>query len=531
MKKKNLFLGFGVAVSSIAIALSCIVISQGTKLNKTKGEGDYYTITFGASDIFSVDHETSGTEHDEYYETGTKVVKTDQLQNDVTIGYENTYRYDFNTIGYFQMKNNGGSYIYNVTPINSIVSLRFSATRTTKVEWGWDKVGGDIQYVESDTETGYGGRYYDFDGYHPNYFRVSLTDATAGQLWNFQIELLKDCVLGENPNVESGGLRYKKYFDGLELQGYSGTEFDPVVIPSQVGDRNVIRIAAGAFEDSNTITDVTIPNTVEYIGNNAFYSCDNLANVTFETGGSEPLVFGNNPFGGVTSLTGTFVIPKRMANSVGQYTLDDMKYISAFEFEDGYSSGNYFCADGIVYYNTGGGKELYVYPQAATRTSFTVPSDIISFNDYVGISANNNLKTLIFENANALYLNSFVIQNCQSLEEIQFNGAGAVTLEWYPFAGCYSMTSLVLPANTVCHGRSFGRIGSDSSHPVDIFFKGNDISAWSESGSNYNGAWYDDMGAYAKVYLFSEDAAIPVGDLPAHITGSWHYVGGVPTIW
>ena len=83
MKKKNLFLGFGVAVSSIAIALSCIVINQRAKLNKTKGEGDYYTITFGASDIFSVDHATSGIEHDEYYETGTKVVKTDQLQNDV----------------------------------------------------------------------------------------------------------------------------------------------------------------------------------------------------------------------------------------------------------------------------------------------------------------------------------------------------------------------------------------------------------------------------------------------------------------
>ena len=533
MKKKSLFIGFGVAASSIAIALSCIVVGQRNTLNLSKGEGDYYTITFGADDIFDVDRDTSGSEVEEYYESGTKVIKTDQLKNDVTIGYEDMYRYDFNGTPYMQVKNktNGPSCIYNVDCINSMVSLSFYSTRQVIVEWGWEKVDGVIQYVESKTDYGNGKKYFSFNGYTPNYFRVTSDDSTNGQFYNFQIELLKDCVPSESPIIDNGGLRYKKYGNDLQLTGFSGEEFANVVIPSQVGDRKVVRIADSAFEDSNTITNVTIPNTITYIGNSAFYSCDNLLHPVFEPGGTDELNFGHYPFGGVTSISGTFTIPKRMANSINQYALDDMMYIDNFAFEDGYNDGDFFVDQGVLYYKNSSDKTLFVYPQSATRTTFTVPSDVTRFNDYVGITANQNLEKLIFENASDLRLDSFVVSSCHNLTDIQFNGAGAVTLEWYPFADCTGLTSLVLPANTIAHGRAFGRIGSDSSHEISIFYEGTDVSRWSQTGGNYNGAWYDEIGSYCSVYIYSEDAAVPIGSLPAYITGSWHYVGGVPTIW
>lgn len=533
MKKKSLFIGFGVATTSIAIALSCVVVGQKNSLNLSKGAEDYYTITFGAADIFDVDHATSGSEVEEYYESGTKVIKTDQLKNDVTIGYEHMYRYDSNGTAYMQVKSktNGPSCIYNVDCINSMVSLSFYSSRSVKVEWGWEKVDGVIQYLESKTDYGSGIKNFTFNGSTPNYFRVLSDDTIDGQLYDFQIKLSKNCIPSENPIIDNDGLRYKKSGNNLELIGFSGEEFANVVIPSQIGDNKVVSIAKEAFSDSNTITNVTIPNTVTYIGNSAFYSCDNLQHPVFETGGTENLIFGYYPFGGVTSISGTFTIPKRMANSISQYALRDMFYVDNFVFEDGYNDGSFFVDQGVLYHKSGSDKTLYVYPQAANRTTFTVPSDVTDFNEFVGIYQNNYLEQLIFKNTGNLKLGSFVVDGCTNLTDVQFNGTGAVTLEWYPFAGCTGLTSLVLPASTIAHGRAFARIGENEAHPINVFYEGTSISEWSLEGSIYNGAWYTEKGNYCSIYIYSADAQVPVDSLPEHITGSWHYVDGVPTVW
>ena len=45
---------------------------------------------------------------------------------------------------------------------------------------------------------------------------------------------------------------------------------------------SVTSIGHGAFRGCNSLTSIVIPDGVTRIGNNAFYSCDSLAFVTFE---------------------------------------------------------------------------------------------------------------------------------------------------------------------------------------------------------------------------------------------------------
>lgn len=79
-------------------------------------------------------------------------------------------------------------------------------------------------------------------------------------------------------------LVYRDLGDGTcEVAGVSeeGKRWETIEIPQAVhgGQLEVVRIAAGAFEDDNLIRTLAIPDTVSGIGAAAFRHCDNLRNV------------------------------------------------------------------------------------------------------------------------------------------------------------------------------------------------------------------------------------------------------------
>ena len=77
-------------------------------------------------------------------------------------------------------------------------------------------------------------------------------------------------------------LTYAVNLDGTyEITGYTygGTEPKAVVIPERIDGRNVTGIKAEAFKPHKTLTAITIPATITYIGDYAFYDCDALESV------------------------------------------------------------------------------------------------------------------------------------------------------------------------------------------------------------------------------------------------------------
>ena len=117
------------------------------------------------------------------------------------------------------------------------------------------------------------------------------------------------------PPIKIGNLRYTVNADG-ESVTVSGTSGNPTQlnIESSIYDKDknytVTKIAMWAFNKCNSLTEVTIPNTVIEIDYQAFYYCPNLKKVTIHEGVK---TIGHTAFIGCTQLT-SITIPGTIKN-------------------------------------------------------------------------------------------------------------------------------------------------------------------------------------------------------------------------
>ena len=80
-----------------------------------------------------------------------------------------------------------------------------------------------------------------------------------------------------------GDYEYTIKNNGSVIEAYYGNE-QVVSIPYSFGYYNVIEIAPGAFQNNNNITSVTMPGSIEIIGDRAFADCTNLQNLVLSVG-------------------------------------------------------------------------------------------------------------------------------------------------------------------------------------------------------------------------------------------------------
>mgnify|MGYP003300528862 CR=1 FL=1 len=79
-----------------------------------------------------------------------------------------------------------------------------------------------------------------------------------------------------------GDYTYTLTEDGTaEITGYTGTEPE-VVIPAEVDGHPVTAIGDGAFRCCGTLTGVSIPDSVTFVGANPFAECYKLQSITTE---------------------------------------------------------------------------------------------------------------------------------------------------------------------------------------------------------------------------------------------------------
>ena len=111
----------------------------------------------------------------------------------------------------------------------------------------------------------------------------------------------------------SGNYEYTVLYDGtVEITGYTGSETE-IEIPSEINGKAVTSIYGdvyGAFYDCDSLTKVTIPNSVKSIGMCAFRFCDSLKTIII---GNSVTIIGNMAFDSCTSLT-SITIPNSVIN-------------------------------------------------------------------------------------------------------------------------------------------------------------------------------------------------------------------------
>lgn len=92
--------------------------------------------------------------------------------------------------------------------------------------------------------------------------------------------LLSITILPITVYADSGTYTYDTSENGIVISGFQG-DFSSLTIPREMDGQVVIGIENGAFSSADTLTDLTIPDGVVYIGENAFSNCPNLVSVRF----------------------------------------------------------------------------------------------------------------------------------------------------------------------------------------------------------------------------------------------------------
>ncbi|MGN0689362.1 MAG: leucine-rich repeat domain-containing protein [Oscillospiraceae bacterium] len=92
----------------------------------------------------------------------------------------------------------------------------------------------------------------------------------------------EDTSTAETDNVTDISFEYEfsDELEGIIIVSYTG-DFAEVEIPSQIGGKPVKCIGDYSFSNCQSITEVTIPDSVTVIGENAFFGCYNLKSLIF----------------------------------------------------------------------------------------------------------------------------------------------------------------------------------------------------------------------------------------------------------
>ena len=204
-------------------------------------------------------------------------------------------------------------------------------------------------------------------------------------------------------------------------------------------DSALTTISAHAFA-STAIESVVLPDSVNYVDDNAFRDSVYLKSVTF--GAAENLQVHANAFynTGLTSL----YLPANLSY-VGEYAFIGLKDLTAYTVAD--ENPRYKSINGVLYSKDG--KKLIAYPAGKTG-NFTVPKEV----ETIGFGAfeNSLIEAVSFENGiNLLTIGYRAFYKSEKLASVSIPES-VVSIDFYAFAECRNLERVTFAENNKLTG-------------------------------------------------------------------------------
>ena len=332
-----------------------------------------------------------------------------------------------------------------------------------------------------------------------------------------------DDTQSDGEEKEYNGFTYYTYFNEENnrteavIQGYRGSDSD-VVIPNSIDGFVVTAISMYAFSGRSDLASITIPSTIQSIGEDAFLECDGLKKVyvssiedwckiDFSYSDANPLNIGADLY--VDNKLVTDVTIPDGVKSIGKYAFygySSLKSISfpssirsigasAFDdcysldkvyatniedwckikFEDGFSNPIFYA--GKIYIDGELATDItipkgitkicdYAFANCDTITNVVIPNSVISIGDSA-FSVCYSLKNISIPNS-VVNIGEGAFSSCSNLEKVEIPD-GIKFIKDYTFTSCEKLNTIIIPQSV----KKIGYLAFDNERNLsNVLFKG-----------------------------------------------------------
>ena len=217
---------------------------------------------------------------------------------------------------------------------------------------------------------------------------------------------------------------YLKLDDGtIEIVDFpAGTTMSSITIPSEIDGKKVTAIGGSAFNDCDSLTSVTLPNSITRIGSGAFAECGSLTSIKIP---DSVTTIGENAFFESVNLT-SVTLPKSITR-IEENTFGDCKSLTSIMIPNSVTAiGN------SAFYD------------CSSLTSVTIPNSVTTIGNNAFNYCSSLTSVIIPDSVTAIGSSAF--DGCSSLTSVTLSNS-ITRIEENAFSECKSLTSITIPAS------------------------------------------------------------------------------------